>query len=62
MTPQTVTEANMKQETPKKVRAVFTAIDLINAGVGSKNHVYKMLKDGTIPSTELGTKRIVRRG
>ena len=41
-------------------RAVYVPDDLIKAGVGSKNHVYKMLSDGSIPCTKLGKKILVQ--
>ena len=40
-------------------RKVFTAKDLIQGGVGSRNFIYERLKDGSIPSTRLGDKYII---
>jgi hypothetical protein len=59
MTTQATAESNTEQEAPKRTRAVYTAKDLINGGVGSRNLVYKMLKAGVIPSTQLGDKYLV---
>jgi hypothetical protein len=53
-------EAGTKPEAQVKSKAVYTAKDLINAGVGSRNHIYKMLKDGSIPSTQLGDKYLIK--
>jgi len=59
MAARTTPDARVSQHTPEQMKAVYTAKDLIDAGVGSRNHVYKMLKEGVIPSTQLGDKYLV---
>ncbi len=48
-----------KGEQIMKQRLGYSAFDLEKLGLGSRNHIYRMIKRGEIPYVELGQRQII---
>lgn len=42
-----------------KERLGYSAVELEKLGLGSRNHIYKQMEEGTVPHVALGNRKIV---
>ena len=47
------------QQKRRKSKGVYSPMELVELGFGTRAHIYKLISDGVIPSSLLGKKRII---